>query len=168
MTTDNKKDLKDLAAKVKERQEFLVQVIDFVTWLLNGFGEVLDYHEFSSHTRQTREFKDVLNFDFWDHGANSMMGGWSLKVWYKKVLVLDLSWSDKNKPKLDHFGENPGWQRTLKRLCREDQATLFERVERLLDRRVKREQRQRDQKEKARLEQEQLLKDAARLGIKVE
>lgn len=114
-----------LAAQVVARQQFVEDVIGYVSSLLAKRGKVLMHEVHDYHTRSTVELRGYTDFSFYSEGVYSMYGGEKIRLWYhpgkprpvEPTLVVE--WWDVKKCKVLRFDPTIPWQRALKRLIKD-------------------------------------------------
>jgi hypothetical protein len=112
-----------LEAKITARIKLLSDIVDLVDNILREKGRVLERHIGSSNTNLVEELKDFENFSFWSDTGQTMFGGNSYKIWYKrgtdKVLVLHLDFqAGIEEAEITTFDPKRDWLNALKRLIK--------------------------------------------------
>jgi hypothetical protein len=120
--------MKDLATRVEERQRLLEALVDHANKLLTKYGKTLSYTMHSCHITQTRELKNFSGFTVWDHGAYTMFGGETTKIYWGEQLVFEVEFWEIKKATIKTFVED-GWEKKFLRLKAEKIAAQIKATE---------------------------------------
>ena len=111
---------KSMKKLVKERQQYIEKVVNFVHNLLTGESECLKFEEHNSHCYQHRRL--ILDkFTFEDEGSFTMFGGDEVTIWYDGFKVFQVKYWDIKKCEVLEFDINmpcPDWRTPLNALMR--------------------------------------------------
>ncbi len=123
MSTKRTPEIDILRRKIDIRQKFLNSIIDPIEHLLHKKGVILKREIHSSHVHQVMELKDFGGFSFRSDDGQTMFGGCSIDVWYKRGdadnLVLALSYQTSfEECTVIHFDPKSDWKRALGKVIR--------------------------------------------------
>lgn len=156
---------KAIARKIRERKNFLNRVANFIDKLVCEKGRVLSISEHSAWTHIVWELRNFGGFTFYADLGQTMSGGNTIKVYYHPdhnfregdldsawtpVLEVDFQTRSENDYRVKRFEEAAAWQKALTKQIGERAKKKLERWQLAKARKL------------------QLIKEAAKLSIKLQ